>query len=338
MQSSDPRRRSTRTICANDPKLTRLVAKNGFQFPLGAIPAENLEPREGYHVEFESSQQDWPDCYMFDIVVSAEKIEPLLRDLLTLAPTKLIPILDVRGDDAYREMDPYIGAQEIDRSDLLAMLSAARPFLLEDGHCGFGALSEDPLFYIYVDDHKIITVRVSLQEAGEVEDVLQRRGVEADVEPVGVDAVAHDHLDTLWTDDNRTDLLDFYGMLDTLRFEWALELNVDPDLNVDDDGRRLGTTAWRVLLLLEPMPGQPRWRGAERDKAGPTGRYAEVLLAADSLNQVDELVMRLGRQLPGYRLVELVTADRIRPDELAEALSEEVELSDPQVYSLELVD
>ncbi len=339
MQHSDPRRRATRPLCASDPNLSRVSAANGFQFPLGCVPAEPLEPREGYHVEFESSQEEWPDCYMFDAVVSAEKLEPLVRDLLRLAPASVVPILDVRGDDAYREMDPYLGLEEIDKEDFLAMLRPARAFLLDDGHCGFGALSEEPLFYLYVDDHKMVTVRVSLADAAEVEELLQAHGIPSEAEPLGVDSVEHDHLDTLWTDDNRSDLLDFYGVLDLLRYEWNLELNIDPETNVDDDGRRLGMTAWRVLLLLEQAATGPRWRGvASAPASGDGSRYAEVLLAADSLGAVDEMVSEVARQLPGYRLLELVTADRIRPDELAEALGEEVDLAEARVYAFELVD
>jgi hypothetical protein len=338
MQSPDPRRRSSRPLCASDPKLSRQAAANGFRYPLGCVPAENLEPREGYLVEFESSQEEWPDCYMFDAVVSAEKVEPLVRDLLRLAPVRVTPILDVRGDDAYREIDPYLGVEEIHKQAVVDMLASARAFLLEDGHCGFGVVAEEPLFYLYVDDHKMVTVRVGLTDAAEVEEIFAAHDVPGDVEPIGVDAAAHDHLDTLWTDDNRRDLLDFYGMLDTLRYEWNLELNVDPATNVDDDGRRLGTSAWRVLLLLEPTQSPSGWRGGAAPRGEAGGKYAEILLAADCLQAVDELIQQVGAQLPGYRLADLVTADRIRPDELAQMLEQEVELDEAKVFSIELVD
>jgi hypothetical protein len=337
MQFGEPRR-SLRPLCAVDPRLERVVTANGFQFPLGVIPAENAEPREGYRHEFETGQADWPDCYLYDVVLSAEKTEPLVRDLLRLAPPRLVPILDVRGDDAYREMDPYLGLEELDREAIATMLTTARAFLFEDGHCGFGVVAEDPLFYIYVDDHKIVTIRCGLTEASEVEEVLEAHGIAGDSEPIGIDSVAHDHLDTLWTDDNRTDLLDFYGMLDTLRYEWGLELNIDPETNVDDDGRLLETTAWRVLILLEPTQVLPRWRGPATEPSKAPVKYAELLLAAESLVRVDELVERVARELTNYRLVDLVTADRIRPEELSEALGQETETKEPCVYAIELID
>ncbi|MFG0251302.1 MAG: hypothetical protein ACF8NJ_00340 [Phycisphaerales bacterium JB038] len=337
MQFGQPRR-YLRPLCAVDPRLERVVTVNGFQFPLGVIPAESVEPSEGYRQEFESGQAEWPDCYMFDVVVSAEKAEPLFRDLLRLAPSRLVPILDVRGDDAYREMDPYLGLEELDRETLTGLLTPARAFLFEDGHCGFGVVAEDPLFYVYLDDHKILTIRCGLTEAGEVEELLEAQGISAETEPLGVDAVAHDHLDVLWTDDNRRDLLDFYGMLDTLRQEWGLELNIDPESNVDDDGRSLDMTAWRVLLLLEAINDEPRWRGKASAPGVSMSKYAELLLTAESLARVDELVERVARELTGYRLLDLVTADRIRPEELSEALGEELEPTEPRVFSIELIE
>src|SRR5215831_13484634 len=100
--------------CRVDTALER-TAKDGFAFPLGVYPVEEMSPKPGYTVEFEPADGDeegqweeWPDRYVFDIVITAERLEPLVRSLVALLPGRIYPILDYLGLDAYREVDPYI--------------------------------------------------------------------------------------------------------------------------------------------------------------------------------------------------------------------------------------
>src|SRR5262245_12808718 len=101
--------------CRLDPSIDRVVV-DGFAFPLGVYPVESMEPAPGYSVDFEPADGDneegeweeWPDRYVFDIVITAERLEPLCRSLLGLMPGRAYPILDFLGLDAYREVDPFI--------------------------------------------------------------------------------------------------------------------------------------------------------------------------------------------------------------------------------------
>ncbi|MCK4872057.1 MAG: hypothetical protein KAS72_04965 [Phycisphaerales bacterium] len=326
--------RTKRAISAVDPTLSHTVSAHGFQYPLGCIPTEPCEPVEGYTMEFETAQGEWPDCYLIDIVVSSERTEPLMVDLFALLAPDVLPILDVRGDDAYREMDPYLAAEPISQADLLNTMRPFRAFLFEDGHCGFGVMSEEPFAFVYLDDHKIITIRVELTRADAVEQILAEHGVSDHAEPVGVDSVAHEHRDVLWIDDNRSDLLDFYGVLDALRYEWNLELNIDPDSNVDDDGRLLGMTAWRVLLYLERQPEENTSGAQTRD---PDGAYAELLLTARNLNEVDGLVAAACEMIKGYAVVDQVSSDRLRPEELIDAVGHDVDFDTAKAYRMEIM-
>src|SRR6185295_6009920 len=96
--------------CRLDPSVKR-QSTDGFQFPLGVYPIEALAPKAGYTLTFEAADGDndsgeweeWPDRYMFDIVVSAERLEPLCRRLFSILPGRIYPILDLLGRDAYRE-------------------------------------------------------------------------------------------------------------------------------------------------------------------------------------------------------------------------------------------
>lgn len=105
--------------CETDPSIER-VEINGFKFPLGVYPVEEFEPKPGYRVEFEPADgpgdpqfgdeivEPWPDRYVFDIVISADRVDALYRQLLPLLPGRVYPILDFIGHDAYREVDPYL--------------------------------------------------------------------------------------------------------------------------------------------------------------------------------------------------------------------------------------
>jgi hypothetical protein len=318
-------------VCRLDPARTRMVAPNGFRYSHGCVPTEPCLPVEGYLSEFEPGAGDWPDTYFFDVVLSHEKIGPVMTDLFSLLPDDVTPMLDVRGDDAYREMDPYIGLEPVTKEEMLTVVNRFQAFLFDDGHCGFGAMAEEPFCSVYLDDHKVIAVRIELARGHEVEAILEEHGIATGVNPTGVDAVGHEHRDVLWTDENRSELLDFYGVLDELRFRWNLELNIDPETNIDDDGRQLGLSAWRVLLYLEPT--------AAKHSTGkpPRGVYAELLLTAGSLQEADRLAAEACDLIQGYEPVDQPATDRIRPDELAQALGREAEFSEPQVHRIEII-
>ena len=104
--------------CELDKALER-VEIDGFAFPLGVYPVEAMAPRAGYTVAFEPGDggedsdegewEEWPDRYVYDIVLPATRVESMWRALLAQMPSRVYPILDFIGHDAYREIDPYIG-------------------------------------------------------------------------------------------------------------------------------------------------------------------------------------------------------------------------------------
>ena len=71
----------------------------------------------------------------------------------------MFPILDVLGHDAFREIDPYVAYELVALDSFMDSVRRYEDFLYEDGLCGFGAMSEEPFFYVFVDEHKIVTVR-----------------------------------------------------------------------------------------------------------------------------------------------------------------------------------
>lgn len=243
----------------SDPAVGRVVT-NGFSFPKGSYPVEALTPKPGYSIFFEPADGDdksgeweeWPDRYVFDIVISAERVPSLCRSLFALLPSRIYPILDVLGHDAYREIDPYISYDLLGFDRFLASVRAFREYLFDDGLVGFGAMTDDPFFYIFVDEHKIITVRAAVFLKERVERILHAFDLEAIAEPAGADSAAHEHRGVLITPGDRPEVLSSEEIVEFLRDDWRLVLNVDPDENVDDEGNPLGTTPWIALVRFDP--------------------------------------------------------------------------------------
>ena len=329
--------------CKLDESIER-VQIGDMRFPLGVYPVEPMEPLEGYTVEFEpadgadedevpedageedafgptSDWERWPDRYVYDIVVTCERVPALVRHLLMLFPGRVFPILDFIGHDAFREIDPYISYAPLGMDRFIDAMRRYRPFFFEDGMCGFGAMSDEPFLYLFVDEHKVVTVRAEPDQRERVERVLEAFDLARVEEPAGADAATHEHRGVLVTPDDRADLLSAEEIVEQLRDEWRLTLNIDPDTNVDDQGRDLGLTAWRCLL---------RCQRANEDRS----RFAEIVLLGDCLAQAEELAFDAVAGLmsegeDAWLEPLLLAADRASPEQLTDLLKAGRRRNDP---------
>jgi hypothetical protein len=303
--------------CAVDESIQR-VTIGDFAFPLGVYPVEAMTPRPGFRSDFEPADggeedgqwEAWPDRYVYEIVITAERLEPLVRSLMGLMPGRVYPILDLLGRDAFREVDPYISYDLIGTDRIMDALRRYRGFFFEDGLCGFGAMADEPFFYLFVDEHKIITVRAEPHFKDKVEKVLAAFDLETVEEPAGADAAAHEHRSVLTVSDDRPDLLDEDEIAEVMRDEWRLALNVDPETNLDDEGNELGVTPWRCIV-----------RVAE-DETSPA-RYVDIVLTARNLRQVEELAHEaIDGLAPDETLEEIVpvACDRVDRETFAQWL------------------
>ncbi len=275
--------------------------------PLGG---EMLRPTPG------EDWEEWPDRFMFDALVSSEKLPTLVRTLLSLLPGRVFPILDVMGHDDYREIDPYIAYDLVGMDRVFEGLRLFGSWLLEDGTVGFGAMSLDPFLYVFVDEHKAVTVRAQLDFKEKIERILAAFELEAVPEIRGADSVAHEHRNILLPPEREPDALTSDDLLDRLRDMWMLQLNVDARSNVDDEGRALGITAWRCLMRCIPEGGE-----------GPDA-YAEVLLHADCLETAEKLASEAvgkpaKRNAPPWAEIEPLNCDRLSPEHLAVLLGQD---------------
>lgn len=304
-----------------DAAIERVVV-DGFAFPLGSYPVEPMHPKGGYTVQFEPADGDddegeweeWPDRYVFDIVISHDRVESLVRSLLAMMPGRVYPILDVLGHDAYREIDPYISYDLLALDRFYDALRQFHDYFFEDGMIGFGAMTEEPFFYIFVDEHKIVTVRAGTNFKERIEKLLAAFDQEAMPDPAGADSAAHEHRGVLLAPDDRPELMTAEEIVELLRDQWRLSLNVDPDRNVDDEGNDLGITPWRCLVRCEK---------GDLGQTPTSVRYAEVILTGESLREAEDLVFEALEQLiaPEDRdSVDpvLVAMDRIEPEQVLE--------------------
>lgn len=273
--------------CRVDSSIERQVVE-GFDFPLGVYPVEEMKPIEGYTLTFESADggeaseadgesdwEEWPDRYVWDINIRASRLDALIRQLFAMLPGRVFPILDVLGNDEFREVDPYVAYELVGQERFMEGLRRYRGFLLEDGLVGFGAMADDPFFYVFVDEHKIVTVRAEVAMKERVDKALAAFDLETVPQIAGADSAAHEHRTVLLAPENRPDLLVADEVVEELRDLWGLALNIDGEGNVDDEGRELGVTPWRLVFRSMSEDGQ--------------FRYAEVLLTAESLHSAQEI-------------------------------------------------
>jgi hypothetical protein len=280
----------------------------------------------------EGEWEEWPDRYVYDVLVSATRVEALCRALLALLPGRVYPILDFLGTDEFREVDPYVSYDLLGLDRILDTVRRYRGFFYEDGLVGFGAMSEEPFMYVFVDEHKIVTVRVETALKDKVEAILKAFDLEEVDEIRGADAATHEHRGVLDAPPDRLDLMTAEEIIEELRDDWRLVLNVDPTSNIDEDGNALGVTGWRCIVRHEPVPPEGAPAGAEP----PPFRYAEVLLTADCLNSAEDMALEALEALLGKAGVNpqsgesgagpaeltpatVVVADRLKPESLLAA-------------------
>lgn len=284
-----------------DSSIEREV-RSGLHFPLGLKPLDEIHPVPGFVVEFESADggdadgvsqgdadwEEWPDRFMFDVLLDARRVPAFCKAVFSLFPGRVYPILDILGNDAYREIDPYIAYDLVGVEQFWDAVIRYGQWFFEDGLVGFGAMSTDPFIYAFVDEHKAVTIRVELESKKRVERLLDTFDLKQVEEIVGADAVAHEHRSVLDISPPSEDAEPNSNpplqasftpeeIIEALRDDWALQLNIDPTLNLDENGESLGRTAWRCVVRASPDENHRRTF------------YAEALLVTDCLENAEAM-------------------------------------------------
>jgi hypothetical protein len=287
---------------------------DGFALPLGIAPGPIRVPTPGYTITYSNGKDDEPDTYSFYAAVSHERIAPVVRRALGLLPEAVYGIVEISSRDAYRPVDVYIGDREIPRRQFLASWRQCEPVLLEDASIAAGANSESPFVEVFLDQWKGLSIIVPLPMREEVESILQGSGLEevAETWPVGDDnpGLEESQIRPVLAPSG-PDAADIDDVLQMLRWGWRLELNVDPDRNVDDGGRELGMTLWHAVVGVE---------GGTSGAGGSAG--LSIWATAKSLNELEALIDGVLNEDQRWGSAEVYSTDRVAYDERPEALSD----------------
>lgn len=307
------------------------VVIDGFAFALGVSPSaagKLRPPLQGYTVSYVGGQEDEPDTYSFCVVVSHERLAGLLKRAFDLLPDHVYGIVEIGSRDAYRTTDVFVGLENepISLDRFRRVWAQYQPFLLEDGSIAAGANSEDPFIEIFLDQAKALMIHVPLSMREDVESMLHEVGLE-EVQQLwpaggGDEPEPEEDRDEEWGSSQIRPVLDLSDdtcpdvdeLLLNLRHDWNLELNVDPESNIDEGGRNLGSTLWHAVVIVD--------QADPSDVQSPSGAYASIWATAGSLHEMEHLMGQALAKHPQWAFGEVYTIDRVafdeRPDELAD--------------------
>lgn len=286
----------------------------GFVLPLGLEPGRLSPPQQGYTLAYNPGQDDEPDSYSFHVVISHERLRGLLARAFDLLPGQVTGIAEVESTDAYRAVDVYLGTELISKEEFLESWTWFESFLTEDCYIGAGANSEEPFVEIFLDQWKRVSIHVPLPMRDEVEAFLAEFDLEETIElwPATESDEAFNTAmfrPVLELEDEYSPDLD--EVVHDLRHVWQLELNIDPDRNRDEGGRELGKTLWHSVAIVHHEDGDPNH-----------GAYVSLWVTADSMIQVEQLLMDDLLDHPEWDFTEMYTIDRVafddRPGELSD--------------------
>ena len=288
---------------------------NGYRLPLGLEPVDLPAPVQGYTLEFVEGDDNAPDTYRFYAVTSFERLAPLVHDLFETLPDEVFPLVEVGSKDAFRAVDIFSAREPVPYDDFFDAWREFEQVILEDGSLGAGAQADEPYMEVFVDSWKGVEVQVPVDLREEIERILALHGLDEVPEtwPPDIDRRAEPPLlvrEILVLDDEECPDID--EILFQLRESWGLELEVDPDQNLDEAGRRLGRTLWHVIAIVEST-----------DEEHPRAAYVMAWATAASLGEVQRMVQaRLEDQDEWAFHGQWYATDRVaydeRPDDLGD--------------------
>ena len=291
------------------------VALGAYQLPLGVAATSLPEPAQGYTVRFqEGATEDEPDTYVFHVVVSHDRLRPVVDAAFNLLPREVTPVVEIGSRDAYRLVDVYLGEEPMPLVEFLRTWYEFEDVLLEDVTIGCGANSEDPWVDVFVDSWKGVLISVPSEMRDQVETMLGELGLQEvestwpeEPSAAGGDEDGLETRDVLEMVDEHSPDID--ELLLVMRERWLLELNVDRETNVDEAGRHLGMTLWHALVLAVSSSGEQE-----------DGAYISVWMTAGSLAQAEELLEDALLDHPQWVFESIYSMDRVafddRPNEL----------------------
>ena len=284
-----------------------------FALPLGIEPLNLPAPNQGYTLEFHEGEDGEPDGWGFHGVASHDRMVGLVREAFGLLPEEVSPIVEVGSRDAYRSQDVYLARRPIAFDDFLDTWDAFEPVILEDASIGVGANADEPFVEIFLDSWKGLLIHVPEEMKVQVERMLRRHSLreveETWPEDLDESSPPSQVREVLQIEDEESPDLD--EVLLQLRERWDLELDIDPETNLDEAGRPLGNTLWYGIALC-----------GDATHPDHGGAYVTLWATAGSVTEVEQLAAeRLSRD-GRWLFRSFYTLDRVAFDERPEELGD----------------
>jgi hypothetical protein len=287
------------------------VIEHGHQFALG-VESGGLRPHvAGWSCVAWGNDESHAETLTYTIAVSHELIRPLLREFMRLLPAQVAGLMELGSRDAFREVDVYIGAAvPVDR--FRGIWDLFETILLEDATIGVGVNAVNPFFELFLDQDKRLIVHIDPVWSTRIERVLQRFNVhrchDDDLQPVSTS----DHIAVRSVLVQRDGfLVDPDHLLLALQAGWELQLDDDPDRNLDSVGRDMGHTLWRGLVLVD-----------QEDPAGRRVGHAQVWGVATCRRDIEQLFRGHIDEDFDWEFRQMLNLDRIAFDDRPASLND----------------
>jgi hypothetical protein len=160
-------------------------------------------------------------------------------------PARVFVALERASADAYSRWDEFV-SDEVSREEFIETFQAHQFAFAEDGNLGLGAFSQEPPVELFLGSHKEIVV--FSPELKPVTEILRRY----QLEPRELDLYYqrdHSHVSLLDYRGLRGPQYDFLHVADVVRHSLEMELQIDEEENVDEDGNPLGLVPWHAVVL-----------------------------------------------------------------------------------------
>ena len=287
------------------------VFDRGHAFALGVAGGATRPPAWGWSRIEHIPSDDHPASLTWTIVVSHEVLRPLLMELFRLLPEQVTGILELGSRDAFRAVDVFLSRHAVQRHQFRGAWDLFEPVFLEDASLAVGVNGDTPFIELFLDQDKRLVVHGEPATAPALERVLRRFGLDEQAE---ADIIVPDtRLDATQTrpvlEERLGFMVDIDQILVELRAAWDLELDDDPERNLDAQGRDIGRTLWNGVVLID-----------QEDIAGRREAHGHFWGVASSRRDMEERLLHWIEAQGEWEVLDVVGMDRSaydnRPQEL----------------------
>jgi hypothetical protein len=293
-----------------DAGLQRIFDR-GHAFALGLAVSGVRPQMHGWYRLERPGEDDGPPTLTWTIVVSHEVVRPLLMDLMRLLPDMVTGIIELGSRDAFRAVDVYLSREPVHLDRFRGAWDLFEPILLEDATLAVGVNGENPFIEIFIDQDKQVVVHAEAASVGRIEGILRRFNLSR--KPEAALLVPEESLERIVTRpvlvQRQGLIMDTDQLLMDLRAAWDLELDIDPDRNLDGQGRNIGRTLWNGVVYMD-----------QEDVAGRREAWGHFWGVAASRREMEAFVMEFIESEGTWELLDILSLDRAafddRPEEL----------------------